>query len=330
MFKKIDGKLFIICLAVVVFSGCSSQQEQPQWINQPDFKYPDGMYLSAVGSADSQQTAGDRAMSNIAKVFEVVVQESSQDFSSAIVTTNKSQQSIESKQSIAREINIQTSKVLQGAKLVEYWQSEGGRYYALAVLAKQPAANGFTQAILKADRESIELLKYASIKANNPLVALKALEKAASIQRLREENNRSLMIVNDGHGVKAKFDSAYINGLIRDELAVLRVQINADNESVKAEMQQALSKLGVQIVEQSNLVFYGSLDLAPVSLKQGWYWQRGSYELILKDGNTILTKQRYPIKVSAQESEMVDQRLRDELNNNLPQHLFDLLSTDSR
>ncbi|MBV1915581.1 MAG: LPP20 family lipoprotein [Pseudomonadales bacterium] len=330
MFQKIDKKLPGICLILLLLSGCSSQPERPQWINQPHDQYPDGMYLSAVGSADNQQAAGDRATANIAKVFEVSVQESSQDYSSSTVLTGQGQQQIENKQSLAREIKLETDKVLQGAKIVEYWQSDKKRYYALAVLAKQPAASGFTQAILKSDREVIELLEYARVKANNPLVALKALQKAASVQALRDENNRSLMIVNQGQGVKGNVDSAFIDKLIRDALASLQIQVDAENESVKAEIQQALSTLGVHIVEQSNLVFYGTLDLAPVSFKQGWYWQRGSYELIFKDGDTVLTKRRYPIKISAQESAMVEQRIRDELNQNLPQHLFELLSKNSR
>ena len=327
--RKFDKKLPGICLILLLISGCSSQPERPQWVNQPHDQYPDGMYLSAVGSADNQQVAGDRARANIAKVFEVSVQESSQDFSSATAVTTQGQQTTENKQSIVREINLETDKVLQGAKLVEYWQSEQGRYYALAVLAKQPAANGFTQAILRSDREVIDLLEYARVKANNPLVALKALERAKAVQIKRDENNRSLMIVNEGQGVKGNVDSAFIDKLTRDALASLQIQVDAESESIKAEMQQALSKLGVQIVEQSNLMFYGSLDLAPVSFKQGWYWQRGSYELVFKDGDTVLTKRRYPVKISAQESAMVEQRLRDELNQNLPQHLFELLSTDA-
>ncbi len=330
MFQKQHNNALGIVIIMLAVVACSSQQQRPEWIDQPSNQYPATTHLTAVGSADDQQTAGDRAITNLGKIFEVQVQELSQDSSSAFVVSSQGQQQIENTQSISRDINVETNKVLQGVKVVEYWQSEVGRYYGLAVLAKQPAASGFSQAILKADKDIHNLIQYASNQAENPLVALKALKQAATLQSQRDENNRSLMIVRDGNGIKGKYDSAAIDKLTRDALSTLKVQVEASNESVKAELQQAMAQLGVETVAQSNLVLQGGLDVAPVSFQQGWFWQRGAYELTFKDGNKVLAKQRYPVKVSAREADMVEQRLKDELNQNLPRYVFGLMSASTQ
>ena len=319
---------WLIALSWVI-TACSTTPDRPQWIDVPSSAFPDATHLTAVGSADDQQTAGDRAIANLSKIFEVAIQESSQDSSSTQMVSMGAESHVENQQSITREINVETRKALQGAKVMEYWQSETGRHYALAVLAKQPAISGFTQAILKADKEVESLLAYASKEANNPLVALAALQKAADIQRKRDENNLSLMVVKNGQGVKSKTSAGAIDELQRNALAALQVQVDAENRSVQSELQQALSSLGIKTVEQSNLVLHGTMDVAPVSHQQGWFWQRGSYELTFNDGDTVLAKKRYPLKVSAREEAMVEQRLKDELNKNLPQYVFELMSVSA-
>jgi len=315
---------------ILIIAGCSSVPERPGWIDQPSSAYPESTHLSAVGFADDQQTAGDRALANIAKIFEVTVHESAQDSSSVFYLSDASGQKIENQQSISREINLETKKVLQGAKVVEYWPSQTDRYYALAILAKGPAANGFSQAVHSADKEVNQLVKYASTGANNPLVALSALKKASMIQRQRDEHHRSLMVVNSGLAINSQHNTASIDQLTRDALSTLEIQVTASNEAVQAELQQALAQLGVQIVTQSNLVLKGAVDVAPVSMQQGWYWQRGAYELMFLDGDKVLAKERYPVKVSAREQAMVAQRLKDQLNSNLSQYVFSLMSSKTQ
>lgn len=321
-----SGPVLILCCALVL-AACSNQPPRPQWIDQPNSDFPEASHLTAVGSADDQQTSADRAIANLAKIFEVAVQEASKDFSRAFVVSEAGERQIENEQEVSRDISVQVDKLLQGAKVVEHWQSETGRHYSLAILSKAPAAAAFRKAIQAADREINNLLRFASVEANNPLLALRALNQAAEIQLQREEEDRSLMIVNNGQGINSEHDAASIAQLTRQGLASLSVKIEASQEMIRGELQQALARLGVNTVERSNLVLEGTLDLAPVSFKQGWHWQRGSYQLVFKDADNVLAKKRYPLKVSAQESHMVELRLRDTLNRNLAQYVYQMLSS---
>lgn len=318
----------LACGLLLGLPGCSSSGGQPGWVDQPESAYPASTHLTAVGSADDRNTAADRATANLAKIFEVAVQDSSLDFSSAQVSSAQGQSLVSNEQKVSRTVTTEARQVLSGAQVVEYWESEQGRVSALAILAKQPAANRFRQSIMSLDREVKELVDYAGSKADSPVAALAALKRARSAQIQRDQANQNLMIVADGRGIKGPYDAAAIETLIRNGLASLQLQVQAEDSSIQAEIQQALATLGVKVAEQSNLVLVGSLDVAPVEQKQAWFWLRGSYELIFKDGNNVLAKQRWPVKVSSTEPNLLPQRLRDEINGKLPGYVFELLSAE--
>ena len=325
--------IFLVVLSAFFASACSSTPEKPDWLNNPESAYPAATHLSATGSADDRQKAANRAISNLARIFEVNVQERSTDFSSAQVSAGQGQLQITSKRRVSRAVSTETSQVLQGARVVDYWKMEPdenqfGRVYALAVLAKQPAASRFRQSILAADREVRELIRYASETANNPISALNALKRARSAQIQRDQLNQRLMIVADGRGIAAQFDRVSIDTLIRNALGSLPIAVQADDPSVKAELQRALTTLGVKTVAQSEYVLRGFSDLTPVSEQQSWFWLRGSYELVLQRNDTVLAKRRWPVKISAAEPGMLQQRARDELKRKLPGYVFELLSSD--
>ncbi|MEE2733107.1 MAG: LPP20 family lipoprotein [Pseudomonadota bacterium] len=311
-----------------LLASCSSTGGKPQWIDQPESAYPAATHLTAVGSADDRNTAADRATANLAKIFEVAVQDSSMDFSSATVSAAQGQQVVSNQQEITRTVTTEARQVLSGAQVVESWQTEQGRVYALAILAKQPAATRFQHSIQSLDREVRDLINYASDQAQSPLAALNALKRARLAQIQRDQSNQNLMIVADGRGLQGQYDTAAVETLIRNALTSLRVQVSAEDDSLRAEIEQALATLGVPLAEQSNLQLQGSLDVAPVEQKQGWFWLRGSYELVFRDGNQVLGKQRWPVKVSSTEANLLPQRLRDEINSKLPGYVFELLSSD--
>ena len=237
---------------------------------------------------------------------------------------------VTNEQEVSRTVTTEARQVLNGAQVVEYWESEQGRVSALAILAKQPAATRFQQSIMVLDREVNDLINYASNHADSPVAALSALKRARLAQIKRDQANQNLMIVADGRGIKSAYDTAAVENLIRNALTAIKLQVVAEDESLRAEIQQALSTLGVPLVDQSNLVLSGDLDVAPAEQRQGWFWMRGSYELIFKDGNKVLAKQRWPVKVSSTSPDLLSQRVRDEINRQLPVYVFELLSSEQR
>jgi len=324
--KQSKSGLIVSCMAVLTVIGCSSAGRQPDWVNQPAKDYPADQYLTAIASADDRDTAADRAISNLAKIFEVEVDESSLDFSSAKVASIDDVSTVENEQQVSRRVSTTVNRVVEGAKVSDYWEDQQGRVYALARLNKAAATGRFHQAILASDREINNLISYAANQADNPIAGLRALQSAREVQVGRDQDNQSLMIVADGKGLKGRYDLPAVDDLIRQALASLQVVVSANDKNVKKELQQALARLGVQSAQRANLALGGTVDFAQVEQKQGWYWLRGSYELTFADGETMLAKQRWPVKVSSTDRRLLEQRARDDINRNLPSYVYELMS----
>lgn len=311
--------------ASIHLAACATQV--PDWIDNPSAHYSEKQYLTATGEADQRQAAADRALANLAKIFEVQVTESSLDFSSANLSREEGIAVSSNEQRLSRTITTEAKQVVAGAKVVEYHETELGRIHALAILDRQAAASRFRQSILQSDRKVDSLMQYATHQAPNVVAALHALNQARLEQVKREQVNSSLMVVDGGRGVKANHDVAAIEDTLRKALSTLRCGVEAEDPSVKMELQRAVSQLGIHIDPAANLRFSGLMDTTSPERKQGWYWIRGSYELILTDGDNVLAKKRWPVKASATDESLVGQRLRDAVNRDLPGQLFEMLTS---
>ena len=83
-------KTNIVAILVLSFVLASCSSNQPDWLDKPTEQYPQQHYLSAVGEADDRNTADDRALANLAKIFEVAIKDNSLDFSQAQVDGDQS------------------------------------------------------------------------------------------------------------------------------------------------------------------------------------------------------------------------------------------------
>ena len=318
-------KLSVLIVVTGVLSACLTAK-QPVWITKAAEQYPAKEYLSASGSSDEQNTADSRALANLARIFEVAIDDSAMDFSEAIVSSQNGQRQINNEQRAARSVNTFTEQVLEGAQVVEHWRGESGPHYSLAILAKAPAADRLRTKINSLDKKTTDLRSYSAKQANNPVAALSALEQARKIQIQRAQHNRNLSVVS-GKGIGARNNADSLETQIREALTVLRFDIDARPTQLDLGLQSAVNALGAQYFERSAYIVEGKMDTEPLQKKQGWYWLRGSVQLSLRKGDEVIAKQRWPIKVSAVDKGMVEQRAQDHLAAELPNYLFGLLTS---
>ena len=318
--------LFPGILVGVLLTACGSTSDQPQWLDKPSADYPQTRYLSATAQAGKRETAGDRALANLAKIFEVAVKEQSMDFSSSEAVSSEGQAESRNQQRVARHVSTEARQVLEGAKVVEFWQGDEEQVHALAVLNKGEAARRFKQDINSADRKIRQLVNYAGSEAPNAIAALTALNSARAVQSERDNLRRNLSIVS-GSASAGKYSVNQLEELIRQALATLQFSVQANDEALLTELQNAIGNLGIQYNPQSRTTLSGTMDTEPVVQKQGWYWLRGAYELSLSTGEVVTAKKRWPIKVSATDAGMVRQRARDTINSQLPNYVFELLTS---
>ena len=317
----VSGILFSLLL-----TACSSAPEQPGWLNDPEEEYPQVKFLSAVGQASKHESASNRALANLAKTFEVAVNEQSIDFSSSESVSIQGQTELRNEQRAARHVSTEARQVLEGAIVVEFWQDDNNQEYALAVLNKQEAASRFSRSIRKADRSISQLVNYASTDAPNPVAGLTALKMAHTVRVQRDNASRNLSVVSRPVS-KGEFTADQLEALIRKSLASLQFDVQAENGELLKELQNAVNHLGIRHNPQSTTVLTGIVDAEPPEKKQRWLWLRGSYELTLSTGTTTIATKRWPVKVAAADESTLRQRAKDKINKLLPDHLFELLTS---
>jgi len=306
-----------------LLTACSSNQ--PDWLDKPAQQYPPESYLSAVGEADDRSTADGRALANLAKIFEVAIDDRSLDFSSALVSNDQSGRTVSNTQQAERHVTTEARQVLEGARVAENWRSEDGKNYSLAVLEKAPAERRFRDGVRNADRQIGDRVNYASQSAPNAVAALAALEQARKIEITRNNLNRNLSVVS-GKGINAPYDQASLEELLRNALATLHFRAEADSPQLQQSLESAIVSLGVTLDKNAPYRLIASMDTTPVKLQQGWYWLRGSTELSLIYQGKALAKKRWPLKVSATDEAMVEQRAKDKLNEMMTSYLYELIS----
>ena len=307
-----------------VLTACSGAQ--PEWVNKPTEQYPQQRYLSAVGEADDRGTADDRALANLAKIFEVAISDRSMDFSQARVSVDQSGLAANNVQSASRYVSTEAKQILEGAQLVESWQRQEGNTYSLAVLEKSPATRRFRDAVRGADRQIDDRVNYASQQAPNPVVALTALEQARKIENQRSNLNRNLAVVS-GKGIKAPHDQASLEKLLRNALAILHFHAEADSPELQQNLESAIGALGITLDKKAPYLLTALLDTEPVQQQQGWYWLRGSTQMSLMFQGETLAKKRWPLKVSALDEGMVEQRAKDKLSEQMTTYLYELITS---
>lgn len=316
----------ILLVLSILLSACSSNTSQPDWVDKPFSAYPKDKYLSSVGEADNREAADTRARANLGQVFRVAIKDSSQDFSQAIVSTANGQQQIDNQQRATRFVSAEARQVLEGTEIIEYWRSPEGRVFSLAVLEKAAASRRFRDLVRSADRETDDLIDYASAKAVNPVAALRALESARLSQVERDNANRNLKITA-GKGISGQYSAKKIEDLIRRALASLQFSVLSDDKIIQAELENAVASLGIQQQQQSSYILSSKLELEPLQKKQGWWWLRGSIELELVNNGETIVLQRWPVKQSSTDKGMAKQRLQAAVNNKLSGYLYGMLTT---
>ncbi len=322
---KINLSLLLACFLLVSCASTSGPQKRPAWIDNAQSSYPAKEYLTAVGQASNRDRATENAIANLAEIFFVNVRAQTNVLTEATKQQSALGVTMESSTSLQRNIQTETDQAISGVVIRDSWLSPEGEYYALAVLDKRKAAISLTESIMELDDSTAEFIDYSLNSAPNTIAALNALRAARDEQLTRSMANLQLKQVSVS-GIPNDISSAKIEKLIAKKLASMKVSVEVDSARHKKTIQSGLAKLGVAVVEISNLQVSADIDITEPALINSWYWLRGSYELSIAENGQEISRKRWPVKVSAKQQELLIPRLQDSINNKISNYLIELVS----
>jgi hypothetical protein len=172
--------------ALLCSAACAGGRGRPDWIDGSAASYPRERYLVGVGEAENLDAARDRARAEIARIFEVRIEDSIVDRSEAMALVEEARRASSVVEHIAVETRTSTEAALEGVDIAETWSDrESRRVYALAVLDKQWARRRLLEQA-RQRTEEMSAFREAAETAHGALARVRALLGAARASRERD------------------------------------------------------------------------------------------------------------------------------------------------
>jgi len=245
--------------------------------------YPEGRYLRAVGSGQSEPEARNRALSELSRIFVSRVNSEAEDTVRSVMTDRK-EESLE--ETLLSRIRVVSELEMEGVELPEVWK-EGGDYYALAVLERQKAARAWKLKIEDIDSR-IEGELENSVRGGSRLLQYRSLRNVTSLWAERSVYMSRLNVL--GYTLPSE-EEPRVRGAIRD-LAELRGRMRlyvdiTGGEPLSGGVAEALGRAGFILASQegsADVVIRGSVKVRELIMDvKDWKYARASAAITVMD-----------------------------------------------
>ena len=325
----------LLAILVLALNACSSTPTRPDWLNGDTAHYSSTQYLLGRGEAPTLEQAKDRARADVAKIFEVAVNESSEDVRKFNSSTEAGKVQSGSEARVSRTTLTHTDRVLQGVRIAETWQDPKSlEYFSLAVLPRSQASAGLRQEIAGLDDATQRYLDQ-SRDAKDLLDKIAAAQRALDAQTERQGYQKTLKVVDrSGQGAPSTWNIVRLRADLDELRQRLRIAVQttpAAQDELATVAAGALSAAGYKTVpdKEADYVLETRANLAEPVFREGWYWVTGEVEVRLRDqnGDRVRGTKRWPIKGSAQDAAMAQRRAWDQVDAVLKRELGNALTS---
>lgn len=325
-----------LALCCMVLVGCMQtpatvSADRPDWLSTEPAEYPNNVYLSATGSADDQERAKDRALANLSKIFETRIRESSTAISDVQSRKVDGAESVTNTQRLRRNIQVETDKILDGARIAEQWYDRTEiSHHALAVMDRRQAGNNLRSEMQRLDEETaLELERAAS--AGDALQRVAQLTRAIGNQQQRAALQKTLKVIDlRGQGDPSRWNMAELRQQMESALNSMKMAVAISNDDLgglAALVSGAMSHGGFPASASGyEYVIASSVKLEPSFENQGWHWLRGQLQLTLTDASgRVMGNRSWPVKVSSVQPGLLKPRMAEVIEKTLKDDLRDAI-----
>lgn len=305
-----------ILALILLLAGCATASSRPDWVDGTSKRYDNVRYLIGRGEGSTQEDAKNRARADLAKTFEVAIHDESEDVQSyRVVSANKGNVA-EHENQIRRALSTRTDQIVSGIQIADLWEDPVTKtQYALAVLPRAQAATGLRQQIAELDDATQSYIAQAQ-RAPDLFARIGAASEALAMQQEREGYQRSLIVVDpSGRGVEPVWNTAKLAADLAGLLKRVRIAphvVNSSLDGLDDALAGGLAAAGfsVQRTEDAAYTLDGTLDVADLGRKEGWYWVNGTLEIKLTDHSTgrVVGTHRWNIKAAGTDPLLARQR----------------------
>ncbi len=319
-------KPWLVIFCVLLFALPAQADRAPDWVSQQGRDNGERV-LSATGTAANIELAKDRALGNLAKIFEAQISDVTSRQSATQVRIEMGEETLEQDHQLTQRVQIKSDVVIKGAVISEIWHDQSLQlYHALAELDRVQAKNSLYDEILQLDEQTGVLLKQQQT-SQDRLQRISYINQAIELQQQRQVLQSMLKIV-DRHGLgdQSPWSLPELNLLLEQQLQDLSLSLVIANDEASGKLENtllsAMANAGFSAGAQGDYQLEAQLDVNDLGFQQGWYWQRAVLELQLKQGKRLLGSQSFRFKVAALQQTELEQRLLSMISKRLNNELY--------
>jgi hypothetical protein len=323
-------KISLFFVVVFTLLNCSSTKElnsaekNMDWVNSPETYFPAKQYLTAIGSAGNVDSAQDRALGNIAKIFEVQITQMSV---SEIKVMNKN-----GNESVAinnmQDTQTLTKQILKGSTIKKRAKNTTEQqWYALAVLKKSTARTILEKQMMDFDNKLQTII--SQVPNSSKLNRVRILVLAQKIRKQIKVINEKYIVVSHATYV-SKHDNYPFNQKLREARNSFSIKTTTDSGSmvnITKIIANALSDNGFITNNTSgDYLVSGNVETSDISKRNNWYWQNATISVYIADkNNNKLGSDSAIVRVSTGSKELLEQRLKQKIQQTIGEKLNQML-----
>ncbi len=292
--KRLTVLLIVFLITMICYAAALSarrrsdqQNDRPEWLVNPQSRYPSGMYLVAIGEGDNRQRAESDAAANLARIFEtrVETEELFEERYKEIVSDDIAQADILT--TIDRSISLSASQTLYNIQYADSYTDDLGRVYVLAYIDRHQTADIYMNKIENHNDQIMLYLNQAEVSDNK--MKQYAYKSAAAVISVANENLlEQLQIIAPDYKAMLMLDYDH-NELVlqtRQLAQELKFNISLANDrenKLHSVLADLLTGHGFLIDEQGDITIEGEILLEDVDLQRQEEFVRWHLNLNLQD-----------------------------------------------
>jgi hypothetical protein len=289
-------KFFILIIVLILMMACSANKEagsggKPEWIDNPKVKYPQGMYLAAVGYGSTRRSAEADAMGSVARIFKTDVRANTH-FSErwSELESSKAEDEVSLFAENTKDIFISAEQDLINIEIGETYTDDLGKVYALAYIHRSRTADIYDEKIVQTkEMTDFYMTKYEETSdlvrryAYLGLASIFAYQNQILLDQLAIISPMDYEIV----GVENRYPK--INSLMREIASQISfsIQVENDEKGILANtIKEIINEMNFSIVDnQAMLKVVSSYHYQDVDLGRKEDFVKYEYDLSIRDNN---------------------------------------------
>ena len=273
----------------------ADRNDRPQWLTNPQSRYPQGMYLVAIGEGDNRSRAEADAASNIARIFETRVETEQLVRERYAEIVSEQDFTYETFTEIDRRVNLSATQTLYNIQYAESYTDERGRVYVLAYIDRHRTADIYMDMIANHNRTIVSFLNRAADSDNN--LHRFAYKSAASvISSTNETLLDQLQIIAPDYKAMIQLDYDHNELLLETRKLAnnLRFRIELENDQnnrIHSMLAGLLTGHGFVVDDNGEIIIKGDVMIEDIDLPRQEKFVRWHLNLRMQDqsGSNVLT-----------------------------------------